>query len=381
MLDGLNNKDLDRIFYQRLNFNLEKSLFKAFTKGILKFLQLKFTVRRITNSDHTKSDLLIIIGSKNQYQVLKSIIDNNKYSNIIANNSYGAILPNWTNIIYPSQFPRNLFKRKITYLLNHPFIIRDLYYFIYAESIIDNIIRFLESNSIKRMVFANDHSLINSFFIVASRKCKIKTFYIQHGMVKDNFPPLEYSYFFSYGKFSTEAYERIKNTRIIEVGRNYPIEKSKKTIYNSEFIGLSITELDCSKKIKKVIERLNNDYPLYKIIIRPHPAMKLAKVFKNLIIDNSNLEEYFGKIGFHVSGVSSIHLDSIYYKTPTFLVDILGNNKYDDWYGFEQNKLLPTYEEINDHINYWKYEIAELYIKNVHTKKNPSLEIQRHLNG
>ncbi len=379
----MNLEDYNRIFYQRLNFNRDKSFIINVCFGLIKFFILLMKKKpKIINS---RKNNLFLITTNNHYEVLSKTIESFSLSSQVItsiNNIDVLNKQNWEGfLINKTHITKNL-KTKINFLYNNPHAVRDLYYIIFAESIIENIVNYLTKSKFKNIVYASDHGLICSFFIVAIRNLNIKSFYIQHGMVTNKFPELEADYFFSYGKYSSQCYLNKNNSQIIEVGRNYSVTTYDSVKNNIDRIGISINELDSKTKLNQVIQNINNLYPEYEIIIRLHPALDKNK-FKKFKIYEGNLTNYFKSINIHLSCESSIHLDSIFFKTPTFYTNILDAKftHFYDYYNFIKNGLIVDFNEIKNPFNYINdIEISENYINNIKTGLDPSTIITKYLN-
>ena len=374
-------EDYNRIFYQRLNFNRDKNFLINLCFGVIKFFFLLIK-KKSTIINSTKENLFIIT-TKNQFEVLRKNIKlslHNSESIISVDNNDTFSKKNWEGFLVNKILSIRNIKTKINFLYNNPHAIRDLYYVIFAESIIDNIINYLTKSKFKNIVYASDHGLICSFFIIAIRNVNIKSFYIQHGMVTNKFPELEANYFFSYGKHSSLCYMNKNNSKIIEVGRNYSVTNDS-VKNNINRIGISINELDSITKLNQVIENLNNLFPEYEIIIRLHPALNKNK-FKKFNLYEGHLTDYFNRINIHLSCESSIHLDSIFFKTPTFYTNIL-HSKFThnyDYYNFIKNGLIVDFNEIKNPFNYINdIDISENYISNIKTGIDPSIIINKYL--
>jgi hypothetical protein len=377
----LSIKDYNRIFYQRLNFNRNKNFLINLSFGVIKFFILLLKKKpKIFNSP---KENLFLITTNNQFEVLSKILKaslNNSEAIMTKNYVDNLNANTWRGFLNNKIVSIKNVKTKINFLYNNPHAVRDLYYVIFAESIIQNIINYLTKSKFKNIVYASDHGLICSFFIIAIRNVNIKSFYIQHGMVTNKFPELEANYFFSYGKHSSLCYMNKNNSKIIEVGRNYSVTNAS-VKNNINRIGISINELDSITKLNQVIENLNNLFPEYEIIIRLHPAQNKNK-FKKFNLYEGNLTDYFNSINIHLSSESSIHLDSIFFKTPTFYTNIL-HSKFThnyDYYNFIKNGLIVDFNEIKNPFNYINdIDISENYISNIKTGIDPSIIINKYL--
>ena len=380
---SLSVDDFKRIFYQRLNFNRNKIFLINLCFGVVKFFILLLIKKpKIINS--TKENLFIVT-TDNQYEVLEKTlkVSLNKSEIIISKNYDDNLRANtWRGFLVSKIISIKNVKTKFNFLFNNPHAVRDLYYLVFAESIINNISNYIRESNVKNLIYASDHGLICSFFIVAIENIDRKSFYVQHGMVTDKFPELKANYFFSYGKYSSKCYINNNNCKIIEVGRSY--SENNDLINNKESnnrIGISINKLDSLIKLNQVIKKINYLFPEYDIIIRLHPSQDKTK-FKNFNLYEGSLSNYFNLISIHLSCESSIHLDSIFFKTPTFYINILQQkfSHYYDYYNFLKNGLIEDFNEVKSPFNYINdIDISENYISNIKTGLDPSIIINKYL--
>ena len=379
----LSLEDYNRIFYQRLNFNRNKNFLINLCFGLIKFFVLLLKKKPTIINSRKKN--LFLITTNNQFEVLSKTLkdlSHNSEAIITINNDDILSKQNWEGFLLNKTFLIKNLKTKINFLYNNPLVVRDLYYLVFAESIIKNISIYIRKSNFRNIIYASDHGLISSFFIVAIRDLNIKSFYVQHGMVTNKFPALEANYFFSYGKYSSKCYINKNKCKIIQVGRNYSTNNNfvnnKK---DNHRIGISINKLDSIIKLKKVIKNINYLFPLYEVIIKLHPSQDKKK-FNKFNLYEGSLSNYFDIIDIHLSSESSIHLDSIFFKTPTFYTNILHEKYryYYDWYAFIRNGLIVNFDEIKSPFNYINnIEISENYISNIKTGLDPSIIINKYL--
>ena len=376
-------EDYNRIFYQRLNFNRDKNFLINLCSGLIKFFIL--LIKKKSTIINSTNENLFIITTNNQFEVLSKTTKlslNNSEVIMSLNNKDNLIKNSWEGFLGNKLVSIVSLKIKLKFLLNNPHAVRDLYYVIFTESIIDNISSYIIKSNFRNVIYASDHGLICSFFIVAIRDLNINSFYVQHGMVTDKFPELEANYFFSYGKYSSLCYQNKTNCKIIEVGRSYSVNNG--FINNSKDnnrIGISINKLDCEIKLEQVIQYIHKSFPKFEVIIKLHPSQDKNK-FRKLNIYEGSLSNYFDVIDIHLSGESSIHLDSIFFKTPTFYTNIL-HEKFThnyDYYNFIKNGLILDFIQVKNPVKYINdIEISKNYIANIETRIDPSIIINKQL--
>jgi hypothetical protein len=381
--ESLSLKDYNRIFYQRLNFNRDKNFLINLCFGVIKFFI--FLIKKKSTIINSTKENLFIITTKNQFEVLSKTTKlslNNSEVIMSLNNKDNLIKNSWEGFLGNKVLSIVSLKIKLKFLLNNPHAVRDLYYVIFTESIIDNISSYIRKSNFRNIIYASDHGLISSFFIVAIRNLNINSFDVQHGMVTDKFPELEANYFFSYGKYSSFCYQNKTNCKIIEVGRSYSVNND--FVNNSKEnnrVGISINELDCEIKLEQVIKYIHKSFPEFEVIIKLHPSQDRNK-FRKFNIYEGSLSNYFDTIDIHLSCESSIHLDSIFFKTPTFYANILHEkfmHNY-DYYNFIKFGLIVDFIEIKTPFNYINdIEISKNYIANIETRIDPSIIINKYL--
>lgn len=376
MIRSLHKSELERVFYQRLNFNLESSLWKCVFKGSISFAKgLLGSNLAIQSSKH--GDVLSVITTQNQYQVLNPVLT--KLEGAYTINTLN-ISPQSTNLLTWKDklfFPR-LSPAKLKMIFKNPHLFRDIFWILYAERIISNVRGFIAKNEIKKVVLASDHGIIHSMLTVAIRELNVQSFYVQHGMVSNRFPPLEYDFFFAYGNKSISCYRKLNtNINCVPVGRVYTQSAEIEKKDNLK-IGVSINLLDDFNKVILLLTDLKRLHPSKELIVRPHPRLGNIPEL-NVTIFSGALEDYFSEIEIHLAGDSSIHLDSIYFRTPTYYCDLLsvGNEIFRDYYGFVESGLVPLYTgtALSPRLKVNSLEIAKEYIYNISSRLAPESRI------
>lgn len=202
------------------------------------------------------------------------------------------------------------------------------------------------------IVFANDHLVAARCMILAAKKTKIKTIYLQHASVTKDFPPLIFDLSLLEGLDSSLKYE-VKSglVKLIGMPKLDKHLKYSNTSDNVSFIGIAINPLDNQLLVLKLINDIINKSSTFTIILRPHPAITIDFIIPDGVeISNSKVEsafEYLSRIQLNISGDSSIHLEaialnvvSVYYKFTTSALTL-------DYYGFLKNGLLRKCESFN----------------------------------
>lgn len=138
--ESLSIKDYNRIFYQRLNFNRDKNFLINLCFGLIKF-SILLIKKKATIINSTKENLFIIT-TNNQFEVLGKTLKaslHNSEAIITVKNIDNLGKKRWERFLVNKILSIRNLKTKFNFLYNNPHAVRDLYYVIFTESIINNI--------------------------------------------------------------------------------------------------------------------------------------------------------------------------------------------------------------------------------------------------
>jgi len=300
-------------------------------------VQLLFKTQAKINKRSLKNDWLIY-ESLNNYN---SLLPLKKVQNVF-------VKPNETIIF------RYLIFYKIVYAIPLIFwlIKRDRIkrYFLYYDAlgIIEESERLIKKYQPKKIIFANDLNPVQIALKIAARNQGVKSYYFQHACISKYMPPLDFDVSFLEGQDSYDKYKDIGEIKgkIELIGmmkfqfQNYV--KNENTKVNK--IGIALNLIDNLEDVKKIVEKITNEFPELTIYVRQHPRDYRDLVFENeQIILNSSIKEdvfkFLEKIDLLIAGDSSIHLEatllnvvSIYFKFT--------NSIFFDVYKFVENNLV-----------------------------------------
>ena len=196
------------------------------------------------------------------------------------------------------------------------------------------------------LVVSNDHTYFQRTFFRVAQTLGIRTAYIQHASVSENFPPLEFDYVFLDGQESLDKYtsnNKICKSKIFFLGNpRFDIIKAynfEPSILNNK-CGIAINAVDLPNKITELICKLYEENKNLEITLRAHPSSdeKFWKPFaekNNCLFSNAKIEnpfQFIAQNNFFIAGESSFHLDvaltgkmSFYYNfTGKTVIDIYG---------------------------------------------------------
>lgn len=351
--------------------NHYKQITKEFIKDCLKFKQESVL---ISEDKIIKEFLLVVIGTVNHARVFDCFKSYIKYPYKIWGNQGEQgkrNLPLGPNINYIDKIKIInflLFKEIFTKKTNKKIFYRKRN-FIYNQYIqLVQIERILKKSNVRLIVLFNDHVSWYRAVLLAANKLNIKTVYIPHASVTENFPPLLFSYAFLEGKDMEKKYlcKQGNLSKIITIGNcKFDNQKKKKKDMENDSIGIIIgiayNLLDDVKVVNKIAKVLVNRYyyndqdeeiKIKKIIIRPHPRSKQIIDIENPIVNFSNSQEetsldFIEKCSFIISSPSTnLVLESLLLDTPIISFNfsktqnIIRKVEINDHYGFIQEGLV-----------------------------------------
>lgn len=238
------------------------------------------------------------------------------------------------------------------------------------------------------VVVANDHSLRLRVFFRAAQELNIKTAYLQHASVTENFPPLEFDYAFLDGQESLDKYtanNKICKSEVYFYGSpRFDIIKSVNTeiVSSQNKCGIAINTIDSPERIAQLIHKLYQNIDNILITIRPHPAMDNVfwKEFANenkCLLSNAKVENPFYFIvnnDFFISGESAFHLDVALTGKTSFFYNFT-NKSMLDHYGYLKKGLIKELSDDliqlkkskNDYDKEQRLKLVRYYVANYAT--------------
>lgn len=302
-----------------------------------------------------KIDLLFYGTTINNQRSFEPIIKNTKLSHLNISNNYDFeisqymlwsflfIIPWIINFFIGSKERKNkIRKNKIKYLLT------------YGKFIVAR--RLLKKYQPKILILANDHSNMNRCLLRNAISLGIKTLYVQHASVSNQFPKLEFDYSFLDGLISLDAYQNFskKNSMVIISGPCRYDYMGKYLNNVSKYIGISINEFDEFEFVSNLCIKLKKA-GIEHIKVRPHPSMGLWHKdwfnFHDIAFSSPAMEspgDYLSSLKIQISNVSGIHLDAVILKVPSVLYK-LSKKSIPDIFGFKERNIImnaETYEDL-----------------------------------
>lgn len=236
------------------------------------------------------------------------------------------------------------------------------------------------------IIIANDHSLPQRAFFRAAQSLNIKTAYIQHASVSENFPPLEFDFAFLDGQESLDKYtanNRPCKSQVYFYGSpRFDVINAleiKKSSWGNK-CGIAINAVDFPEKIANLIHKLRQNIDNISITIRSHPAMDDAywSTFANenqCLFSNPKVQNPFHFIAhndFFISGESSFHLDAVL-SGKTSLFYNFTDKPTIDHYGYLKSGLIKEVSknweiiENNNEDKEQRRKLIQYYVANYQT--------------
>ncbi|QNG27882.1 hypothetical protein [Synechococcus sp. HK01-R] len=359
---------------------------KSLLKQLLLYIYLLFQhLGQDCNNQLPPLDVLIYVGSDNQYLSLKPTIDRLKALGLtVAIVSSNSLKKQLSAQIEPMKIGIvDFLIIVIISLIRLPYIffsitkIRSLIFANWFCDILSAIFylysfsKILRETSPKIVITSNDHNVANRSFTTSARSMNIKSAYLQHGNVSNVFPFPLFDYAFLFGQYSLNVYEScfenkpvnyhlFPKTHFFLTGMTKPYFQSKHSLNTKssdkvDCIGVAVSSLDDLSDVFKLVDFLLS-IP-YQICIRFHPGLgnfyisKVMSRYKHSATFSTKssdcLTDYLGRISCLIAGDSGIHLEAAISKVPTVYYQFSKAQPF-DIFGYVANGLSIHLSSVND---------------------------------
>ncbi|TWU69333.1 hypothetical protein AYI74_06070 [Shewanella algae] len=333
------------------------------------FLRLRFNIFFLK-----KNDINFLISSDNQFNALVDVFDEvgGRMSSIsVGYNKLSYRSPDFFYYLFSLPFIFffifEYFKCNSDYKRKSMRICFDRYLLTYGIYIVTYICYLINRPSL--VFLSNDHCVWHRIALRIAIKLGIKTAYIQHAMVSQYFPRLEFDYAFLDGYESRCKYKIAPNCNVYLIGAlRYSNFRKEKFDFSRMTIGVGFNSLDSIEYItcfiKKLISITNGDY---NIIIRLHPKDKRMNKIQHLKSDkvkfsDSKIEaskDFAMNIDMLIAGTTGLHLDIALYGGISFMIKGWG----EDYYGFIDKGIVTLLDDISLIKNITQFEFHSLINK------------------
>lgn len=204
----------------------------------------------------------------------------------------------------------------------------------------------IEGNGIA--IFLNDHSPFEVALNELLRSNKIRTGYLQHSWINENWPECYFDYLFLDGPFFrdflTKGFLKPKCFYVGNMYKSYfkPFHERKERV-----IGVALSQSTSTVQVKSLIPRIHNNFPGYKIVLRWHPTDKryLTDNFYDKFENSSGKEEsssdFLSRISILLGGNTNMLYEGSVNGVGAGYLQNFDSAGY-DYYGYVKNKIVPV---------------------------------------
>jgi hypothetical protein len=345
---------------KQANVKLCDSIYSGLGIFLLRFIKhIGIGLLNVNKIISKSKEVLFIVGSNNQYNSLKDI--QFKMSDSSSFVSFASPTTSKVAIIFPLAIAYfiALLLSPIAAIVFFRFEKKDrqmikciLPEYLLSFGLSVSLALFLKWRKPKVLVISNDHNFNSRLANFIARRQGIKTVYVQHATVGDDFPKLEFDLALLEGedaqnKYLAKGSDKSK-IKLIGMPKFDAYLEYKKTNTKMKAIGIGLSIFDDIEIVQGVLRRIKETFPGITLFIRPHPADKRYAGFSETAINEgvkisdsrgTNIFEFLDLVDVVLAGDTSLHLEatlmnvnSIYFKMST--------NEYSDYYGYVKNKLV-----------------------------------------
>lgn len=243
----------------------------------------------------------------------------------------------------------------------------------------------------KVLIQYNDHSPYNVLLFDIAKQSDLKTVYIQHAPVSNDFPSLYHDLNLLFSRDSVAKYKftsgdyfnKVKSLELFDLRfpnlDDLPQKKPKYAL-------ICFNNLDNIEKVKSCALFFVKHG--YKVVLRPHPADKRNFRFENITISsNKSIWEDLKYAIFVIVNESAVPLESLYYNIPTYKLSSFSEISNDN-YGFLKEGVLyknykneeEIYADITQNKIMWDISKISYFLGDLNNRENKLNEFNIELN-
>jgi hypothetical protein len=328
-------------------------VFVTIIKSLINLLRCKYFS---SNSKHGSPKVMCFAPSKNNFIVSTKLSDMLDVDVKIIRNTYELKY----QLSLFSAFAIWLASFADMVILAARYLKHDLQHYIEAPtafyySFYYRLFNMVDLDSVELVCFPNDHSDTPVAFRDVCNAKRIKTFYIQHSFINENWPRLKYTFALLESRFAKNTHEnKIGSTcDIYAVGNFYTMGKSRsiKRLKKVKSIGIAVAQSTLIFKLKNILKQLHDIDSEYIFILRQHPSMEVS-IFKKLLVGEpywnrlifndascSSMETFVEQINVLIAGNSNILIEDILLGIPSLYCRDLDEATY-DYHGFVKEHIV-----------------------------------------
>ena len=320
-IEEYTNEKLDLLSSHESNLSKKGILIRIISYVKKMLLNSSFAIKK----NACESNFLLAINSENEFQSSKFLISKENKPFILGDypKKHGFI----SYMIGLSLLPLVLFKiitlKDPKFLKSLPYTLDQL---MISSGLFFSYSYFFKRNKLKSIILSNHMNPASRVILFLAKKNKIKTVYLEHTIIIEDWPKIECDFFLLSGKNSLNNLKKINNHSEYEyslVGSPkldlFPFKKRK---INLEQISICLSPgfdfLIINSLINELIEKFKNS----KILLRPHQAIRksylkpLKKIINKSVEINypksESLKSFFNKSDLIISADSGIFFEAAF---------------------------------------------------------------------
>ena len=328
-------------------------VFVTIVKSLINLLRCKYFS---LNSGHCRAKVMCFAPTKNNFVVSSKLSDMLDVDVKIIRNTYNlkyqlSLFSAFAIWLASFADMAILAARYLKHNLKHYIEAPAAFYYCFYYRLFNAV----DLDGVELIGFPNDHSESPVAFRDVCNAKGIKTFYIQHSFINENWPKLRYTFALLESEFAKNIHENgIGSTcDIYAVGNFYTMGKSRsiKKLNKVKRIGIAVAQSTLIFKLKNILRQLQGIDSEYIFILRQHPSMDVS-IFKKMLAGESylnhlvfndsscsSMETFTEQIDVLIAGNSNILIENILLGIPSLYCPDLDEATY-DYYGFVKNHIV-----------------------------------------
>jgi hypothetical protein len=226
--------------------------------------------------------------------------------------------------------------------------------------ILREVFQFYLSHGTKHCLVLNDHTCYSVLLHDMAEKMGINTVYLQHASIGKGFPDLYFDVNILFSRASLDKY-------------NNPLAKRVEIIYDLRLLKLTkcsvnrgggnllicLNAIDKKRNVIELVECIKEN-----VTIRLHPSDSRDSMSRgwpdNCQVSNSTLEHDLLSSRLVIANETSLFVEAAYLGVPGVIASFFGDSRFSDDYGFEEEGLLPHFDNKEDLLNWLDRNIYNL---------------------
>lgn len=238
------------------------------------------------------------------------------------------------------------------------------------DGIYESLLKVFENSPANCIIMANDHNIVCRALLFAGKTAGIKSIYLQHAAVTDQFPPLLFDLSLLEGEDSRDKYLRAGpiegKVELVGMPKFDPYFEKVNNRAGISTIGIALNSGDNYLEYFEMCQSIKKEFKKINFLFRFHPSIDIDDLelpagtqFSDPKTESSF--DFLSMIDVLFAGNSSIHLEATVMNVISIYIDFKDNvdkdNVEKDYYGFLSNNLVDRIP--SDQIFEWLIAIKE----------------------